>query len=365
MSLDGYMCELQVFLKKTQFGDCRVVVMPDFFLDRLVDLQESFGEFADSTGMVVGRRGGSVDGVLQMDQRGGNALNVAFALSRLGVSVTPIICTSQYGLELIKYYFKNTAIDLSHVKVLGRASITTALEFSAQGEKINVMLRDVGALADFGPSALDMRDYALIAKGDYVCLFNWAGTKKFGTALAQAVFGHTKQSGGKTYYDTADPRPNSANIAELVERVLRSSQVDILSLNENEAITYAGFLDADFKIKHQSRQQSTPDYALEAARILARYCLARIDLHTSAFSASLRGSREVVVVPAFRVEVLRATGAGDAWNAGNLWADFNGLSDGGRLMLANAVSACYLTNPEGTHPTKEQIVDFLKTASYR
>ena len=363
MSLDGYVCELKVFLEKAQFGDCRVVVMPDFFLDRLVDLQESFAEFVGLAGAVVGRSGGGVDGVAQMDQRGGNALNVAFALSRLGVSITPIICTSQYGFELIKYYFKNTAVDLSYIKTLGRASITTALEFSSQSEKINVMLRDVGALADFGPSALDERDYTLIETSDYVCLFNWAGTKKYGTALAQDVFGHTKQGRGKTYYDTADPTPNTANIAELVEKVLKSSQVDILSVNENEAITYAGILEADFKTKHP-HQQSNPDYALEAARVLAQYCLARIDLHTSAFSASLRGTHEVVV-PAFKVEALRATGAGDAWNAGNLWADFNGLSDGCRLMLANAVSACYLSDPEGTHPTKEQLADFLKTASYR
>ncbi|MCL2477185.1 carbohydrate kinase family protein [Candidatus Bathycorpusculum sp.] len=365
MSLDGYVQELQVFLKKTQhLDDCRVVVMPDFFLDRLVDLEGSFGEFAGSIEQVVGRRGGSIDGVAQIDQRGGNALNVAFALSRLDVLVTPIICTSEYGLELIKYYFKNTKIDLSHVKTLGKASITTALEFRGQNEKINVMLRDVGALADFGPSALDEQDYALIADGNYVCLFNWVGTKNYGTALAQAVFGHTKKSRGKTYYDTADPTPNKANITELIEKVLKSNQIDILSLNENEAITYAGILEADFKNK-QTQHHTNANYALEAARILSHYCSARIDLHTSTFSASLRGHQEEVVVPTFRIDVLRATGAGDAWNAGNILADFNGLSDKCRLLLANAVSACYLLDANGVHPTKEQVAGFLKSVSYR
>jgi len=331
--------------------------MPDFFLDRLVDLCWRPDEFLGSLGEVLEHQGGSIDGIGQIDQRGGNALNVASALSSLGVLVTPIICTSKYGFELIKYHFKDTKMDLSHVKALGRASITTALEFRGQNnKKINVMLRDVGALADFGPGALDEHDYGLIEAVDWVCLFNWAGTKIHGTTLAQTVFGRAKQSRSKTYYDPADPTPNSANVSELIEKVLKTSQIDVLSLNENEAITYAGILEADFKSKQGALCFS--DYALEAARVLARCFSARIDLHTTAFSASLRGTKEVVI-PTFKIEALRATGAGDAWNAGNLLADFGGLSDGARLMLANTVAACYLTDAEGMHPTKAQVADFL------
>ena len=89
--------------------------------------------------------------------------------------------------------------------------LTTALEFKSINEKTNVMLRDLGALADFGPANLDEGDYALIENADYVCLFNWAGTLKFGTELAQAVFERAKREGkGKTYYDTADPNPNAS-----------------------------------------------------------------------------------------------------------------------------------------------------------
>ena len=86
---------------------------------------------------------------------------------------------------------------------------------------------------------------------DYTCLFNWAGTLKFGTALAQAVFGRAKTKGkGKTYYDTADPTPNMRAIAELMEKVLKSNQVDILSVNENEAIIYAALLDKTLNDKN-------------------------------------------------------------------------------------------------------------------
>ena len=124
----------------------------------------------------------------QTDLRGGNAINVASALDSLGAEVTPIVSTSQFGLQQIKYHFKNSSVDTSHVKTQGKASVTTALEFKNQNEKTNVMIRDLGALADFGPANLDESDYSLIEDADYVCLFNWAGTLKFGTDLAQTVF---------------------------------------------------------------------------------------------------------------------------------------------------------------------------------
>jgi sugar/nucleoside kinase (ribokinase family) len=358
MSLEECEQELQDFLENPQPKECRVVVMPDFFLDRIVDLQWRLSEFTGSVGEVIKRKGGSIDGIRQMDQKGGNSINTASALSSLGVLVTPVICTSEYGLELIKYHFKDTAMDFSHVKTLGKASITTALEFKGLNEKFNVMLRDIGALADFGPSDLDEGDYELIEKADYICLFNWAGTQKHGTALAEAVFERAKQGGGgKTYYDTADPNPNVQGIPAFLEKVLKTPKIDILSLNENEAITYASLLEEGFKDKKE--QLSFADYAMEAARVLARHFPARIDLHTTIFSASLKGKREVVV-PTFKIEVLRATGAGDAWNAGNILGDHNGLSDECRLMLANAVSACYLAGADGVHPTKAKLASFLK-----
>ena len=143
--------------------------------------------------------------------------------------------------------------------------------------------------------------------------------------MAQAVFERAKLEGrGKTYYDTADPNPNAQGIPYFMDKVLKTSKVDILSVNENEAITYASLLDEG--LKRKKSQLSFAELAMEAARILARHLSARIDLHTTLFSASLKGKREVVV-PTFKIEVFRATGAGDAWNAGNILADNNGLSD--------------------------------------
>jgi sugar/nucleoside kinase (ribokinase family) len=358
MSLSKCTRELQSFLQKQQLKACKVVVLPDFFLDRLINLEWDVSEFSRLVADVTSRKGGSIDGISQTDLRGGNAINVGSALASLGAEVTPIVSTSQFGLQQIKYNFRNSSIDTSHIKTDGKASVTTALEFKNQNEKTNVMIRDLGALADFGPSNLDEGDYSVIEASDYVCLFNWAGTLKFGTALAQKIFDKVKQKGkGKTYYDTADPSPNGTAISDLMETVLKTDKVDILSLNENEAITYASLFDNGLNEGKVGLEFA--ELAMEAARVLAERLPARIDLHTTAFSATFKGKKEVVV-PAFKVKVFRATGAGDAWDAGNIIGDHNGLSDESRLMLANAVAACYLSDPDGSHPTKEKLSSFLR-----
>ncbi len=345
------------FLSDPNRSQCRVVVMPDFFLDRLITLPWSPEEFCSKVKSVAKRKGGSLDGIPQVDMAGGNAVNVASALSRLDAAVTPIICTSHYGLEQIKYHFQNRPLDYSHIKTIGDASSTTALEFRQENGKSNVMMRNLGALADFGPENLTEGDYKLIEAADYVCLFNWAGTLNHGTELAQEVFGAAKRGKCRTYYDTADPNPHAAQIPDLIKRVLKTALVDVLSLNENEAVTYASQLEPDFKTGGD--EVSLPDLALQAARLLAQRFHVRVDLHTTDFSATINGASEAVV-PSFKVKPLRATGAGDSWCAGNVLASHFGLPDESRLMLANAVAACYLQSVDGAHPTKNQLISFLQ-----
>jgi len=355
----GCLEELRGFFKESsEIKEVGVVVMPDFFLDRLISPNNDVTAFSKLMKRVVKRKGGSIDGIRQTELRGGNAVNTASALAALDVKVTPIVCTSQLGLRLIKFHFKSLKADFSHVKIFDKPSITTAIEFETGNGKTNVMLRDVGALADFGPRHLNNEDFKTIEDADYVCVFNWAGTRLFGTELAEKVFNHVKDNGkGKTYYDTADPTPNKEGIPKLVGKVLRKSLVDILSVNENEAVCYASQLSDEAEELRKSLKFN--ELAKECARILASHLSARIDLHTTSFSASFTKKNEVIV-PAFDVTVLRATGAGDAWNAGNILGDAYGLSDDCRLALANAVAAYYISNPEGKHPTRKQLTRFCE-----
>jgi sugar/nucleoside kinase (ribokinase family) len=351
--------EVCEFLKEPKgTKEVNVVVMPDFFLDRLISVNMDVTAFYRLMKRVAERKGGSIDGIRQVELRGGNAVNTASALAALNAKVTPIVCTSQHGLQLIKFHLDSSRFDFSRIKVFDRTSITTAIEFETGNGKANVMLRDIGALASFGPHHLSKEDFEIIEDADYVCVFNWAGTRFFGTELAETVFSRVKDRGrGKTYYDTADPTPNKEEIPKLVKRVLENKLVDILSVNENEAFCYASQLSDETRELRKSLNFG--ESAKECARILASHLSARIDLHTTSYSASFTRKSEVVV-PAFNVPILRATGAGDAWNAGNILGYHHGLPDDCRLSLANAVAAYYISNREGTHPTQKQLTRFCQ-----
>ena len=156
--------ELLSFLKKPQ-ANLNVVVMPDFFLDRLIELDCNVSRFSSMVKDVTERKGGSIDGITQEEIRGGNAINTASALAALGVTVTPIVCTDRLGLQQINFHLRPHRVDTSHIKVLQKASLTTALEIKTEDGKANVMLRDLGLSASIkfaGPkSAKDPKSLSI------------------------------------------------------------------------------------------------------------------------------------------------------------------------------------------------------------
>ena len=150
MTSAGCKKELQTFLQQKP-KECKAVVMPDFFLDRLINLEWDAAEFSGIISEVAKRKGGSVDGIPQTDMRGGNAINVASALSHLGVEVTPIVCTSEFGLQQIKYHFQNTPIDLSYVKISGQTLNNNSSRVQKQKWKNKRNAPRLGEAADLDP----------------------------------------------------------------------------------------------------------------------------------------------------------------------------------------------------------------------
>jgi sugar/nucleoside kinase (ribokinase family) len=348
------------YLKQTEPRGFKVVVMPDFFIDRFVTFSGDVTEFSKVISEVAERKGGNIHGVKQMELRGGNAANTAAALASLDVKVLPIITTDSMGLQLLQFYFSQLRVDLSHVKVSGQVGLTTALELAYGKEKVNIMLGNVGSLHGFGPDDLTEQDLEVIADADYVCVFNWASTHSHGAELAQTVFEHVKESGkGKTYYDTGDPSPNRGAIPALLKKVLKRDLVDVFSVNENEAFQYASRVDGKIK---RMKSLNDPEAPKVCARALARHIFCRVDLHTSALSGSFTRDHEVVV-PAFPVTPLRSTGAGDSWNAGNMYGDAHSFPDSCRLTMANAVAAYYISSPFAKHPALTELVEFGEKAA--
>jgi len=349
---------LQTLKKPSQ--KIKVVLMPDFFLDNFLTYHGTLNSFISEVSRVAKQGGGNIPRTNQVIQRGGNATNTASALSSLGIKTHLILRTSPLGLTLLKHFLGKN-VDLSHVKTDGKMALTVALELKNKGRKVNVMLGYPGSVANFGFNSLTKYDLSLIRTADYVCVFNW-NQNLHSTELANKVFKLVKREGrGKTFFDSGDPSPRKNEIKSLVKKVLMSGTIDVFSLNENEAIWYASYFNKSIEEKRRGKRLT--DLAIKAARILRSHLKTRIDLHTPNYTATLE--RKEYVVPTFRVQVRRITGAGDTWNAADIFGEVTGLPSEQRLLFANAAAAFYISTPYGRHPSVKDIISFLEREKMR
>lgn len=308
----------------------RVVAMPDFYLDYLVSYPGELEELTNDLAKVAGRGGGNIVGWKHMVGRGGNACNLVAQLAKLGVEVVPIVETDEFGLSILEKSLRG--VDLSHVRTTGTLSSTVSFETSHSGRRVNIMASNPGSHSVFGSDKLTDEDKDLIREANFVCVLNWGQNSK-GTDLAEAVFKLARESGAMTFFDPADPTPRAAEIQGLNERVLTSGLVDILSVNENELLRLAS------GVRDESTQVGEAPL-FEAASVFSMLAV-RVDLHTPEFSATFVDGQRVRV-PCLKFEPAKVTGAGDVWNAGDIYAQGMGLEHKERLIFANAASASYL-----------------------
>jgi sugar/nucleoside kinase (ribokinase family) len=129
--------------------------------------------------------------------------------------------------------------------------------------------------------------------------------------------------------------------------VLTNPQLDIFGLNENELRYYS------------NSSNITQEEMMSAAVLLKKKVPARIDLHTTLFSGSIRNT--LIVVPTMSLStVYRFTGAGDAWNAANLFADLLGFADDERLLFANMFAGHYISSTDVVHSTIDMLINSIK-----
>lgn len=335
-------------LRRVRPGDYHVVTLPDFYLDHFVKVGPWRETVAAWSG-VHDRGGGNVPTPAQHLQPGGNAANAALALARLGVRTHLVTRTSDFGKAWLDATLARHGVDLKHAKGGGRLSITTAIEF--EGERpANLMLSDPGSVAEYGPEALDANDWTLVEAADLVLVANWSQNRR-GTALVDAVARAARKAGTLTMVDAADPSHRRQDLPELKEKVLGLAELDVFALNENELRLLAGRALAE---GDEERRAARALHALRPEGVL--------DLHTARFAATW-GAWGEAWVPTFRVRPRRVTGAGDAWNAGDVLGHLAGLPPEDRLLLANAVAALSIAEdaPDALPPTLADVLRFVES----
>jgi sugar/nucleoside kinase (ribokinase family) len=330
-------------LDRKEISTFHVVMLPDFFVDHFVSL-DTVEKTCNAVKTVAAQGGGNLPGIAQRITQGGNSANTSLALARLGISAHLICRTDPLGMHLLQYFLGNSGVDLSGVKTDGNLAITTALEF--QEHHANVMIGDPGSVANFTFELLNDHDCELITSADLVGVTNW-NLNRSGTDLACKVFEIAKKQGVRTFFDSGDPSPRVYDIPELINKVLTNPQLDIFGLNENELRYYSNI------------SNKTQEEMISAAVSLKKKIPARIDLHTSLFSGSIRNT--FIVVPTMPLSIVyRSTGAGDAWNAANVFADLLGFADDERLLFANMFAGYYISSPDVVHSTIDMLINFIK-----
>src|SRR3989475_10544031 len=143
-----------------------VAVLHDYYVDRLV-LIEEFGKLSEAISKKAHEGGGGIHGVRQLEIRGGNAANLAYALGRLGTR-TFLLTHSGPGHEsLLRAGFKGLPVVLSVKK--REAGLTVALEGMKGGGRTNVMLGHNWGAGEFPPALIDSDDWAALQESTIDC----------------------------------------------------------------------------------------------------------------------------------------------------------------------------------------------------
>ena len=344
---------MEALRKPPQLG--RPTILPDFFLDHFV-VTGSLDEFIQGLRRLAEQGGGNLTGTSHLIRRGGNSVNTASALLTLGLNPCLIVKTDEQGASLLRSLV-NPQLDLSHLHIDGRLSATVSIEAENRGRRVDLMVSDSGSALDFSYSDLTESDIKAILGSPLIALL-CLNHNKNAPRLAEDLFSMVhSNSKALTFMDMGDPSSNPSIVEPLAKRVVSQGLVDVLGMNENEAGWFARALTGDIDSWHDT--PSRPEKWLSAAQLVSHETGVRIDFHTPYFTATIEEDM-ITALPAFDVPVRVTCGAGDAWNAGDIFGTLAGLEAKNRLLLSNSLAAMYVSSSSAVHPTREALIQFLK-----
>jgi len=319
-----------------------VVVLNDFFLDRIIKIDDITKLFD----LVLQKKtlGGSIRDIPQVDLKGGNATNVAFALARLGAPVSLITVADKTCSQILQDTFSEFPKSALYI-IDGKPGMTTSFEFNNNGSVVNVMLSDLGDNENFGPEKLGPKEQNAVKNADAIIVTNWASNKK-GTELSKFVFEKSLKS--LHFLDPADIQTRQGEFKMAISEL--APNLHSLSLNENEC----NLLLKQFGLGNITRENETKKLISE----LSEKASVPIDLHTT-FGAFWSNGKETAFAKSFPTVVKFVTGAGDVWDAANILGYLANLEPKERLLFANATASLYISNSNGMSPTMQEVLSLV------
>jgi len=344
--------------KDTDFSKLKpIVVLPDFFIDRIIQLK-SKEDFFERILQKTKYGGGSIRDFNAIERKGGNAVNVAYVLATLGIKVVLFTIADKVGSTFLSNTFSKFG-DLVQLRITNRRhGLTTALEFhDDNGVNDNIMLNHLRDIADLGPEIINSKsDLSILKDTSAIVFLNWGSNNK-GSSLLEYVFKNSSKSSFH-FLDPADIDDRKAEFKEML--IQNKDNIDTLSLNENECSSLCKMFNFDKNMMYENSNIKLKKNIEELSTILG----IQICLHTRTGSIWSDGNHSFFA-KTFETNVVNVTGAGDSWDAGYIFSTVAGLNIKDRLLFANAVASLYVGNLDAEPPTMEKVVNFLKNNSDR
>ncbi|MFL6391092.1 MAG: carbohydrate kinase family protein [Nitrososphaeraceae archaeon] len=326
--------------------------MPDFFIDRIIKLN-SKEDFIDALTEKAKLGGGSIRDMPTVDIKGGNAVNIAYCLAKLGAKVTLFTISDKIGAAVLRHIFSKFEDKVNLRIADGKHGLTTSFEFiNEQGFKANVMLSDTGDNINFGPERVNsVDDLKILRNADGVVVVNWASNSS-GTQLIEHVFKNSPKS--LHFIDPADIETRRQEFLYSLTKI--ADIIDILSINENECNSLAKAIGFDSLIP--SNNYDSGDVKNAAAKLAGKVGVS-IDLHTR-IGAAWSNGRETAFAKAIKVEPKTLTGAGDSWDAADILGYLAGLDTKERLVFSNAYVSLYIRNSLAEPACIKDVLELLE-----
>lgn len=338
-----------MFEKLSEFDfSGNIVVLPDFFLDRIIKINSKDELFRSITNKTA-TGGGSIRGVNTFDIKGGNAVNVAYCLATMGLFVTLYTVADNIGAPILRTIFSKFGENVNLQIRNGRQGSTTSFEFHEnEGSNTNVMISDVGDNQNFGPEIISAQtDLETINSAKGAVLTNWASNSK-GTDLANYLF--TNSPNAFHFLDPADIETRKEEFRDTLKNL--NNTLDVLSINENECTSLLKACNLDSKLSLDFEDVGN---VKQAVKLLSSEFELEIDLHTRIGGAWSNGE-DIQFVKSFDVVPRKLTGSGDCWDAADILGYLSHLDANERLLFSNAYASLYVGRSDFEPPTIDEAV---------
>ena len=282
---------------------------------------------------------------------GGAPMNTIVGVARLGVNAGAIAVVGEdaFGEYIIKE-FKRNNVDSSHV-IMKRGKRTTlafVINEPVTGERTFFFYRKpwVGETADSALTSKDI-DHEYISKSKILHVSGFALSQNPSRKAVLQAIKYAKKRGVKISFDPTlrfDVWNSEQAIRKIYKSVLRIADIATFSREEAEFIFQT-------------------DEPKEAAERALEYGIEIVGVKLGGQGALIRSKDgSEVFAPAYKVNVIDTTGAGDCWNTGLLVGLIKGLGLKDCVRIANAVGAFVVTKRGAITalPFKDELNQFLK-----